>query len=60
MNERVQELERQLLWFADDPRSGLALPGAAGIRAEIRYGQVYQQLVRLGARPQLRRKYRLG
>jgi hypothetical protein len=34
------------------------LPGRQGISAEIKYGQAYQRLVKLGLRPQLRKKYR--
>jgi len=35
-----------------------ALPGKPGFGTESRYGQAYQRLVRAGARPQIRRKYR--
>lgn len=35
-----------------------ALGGKPGFGIEARYGQAYQRLVRLGARPQIRRKYR--
>jgi len=34
-------------------------PIGTRIRAEIRYGQEYQKLVRQGLKPQLRQKYRL-
>lgn len=35
-----------------------ATPGKAGFGIEAVYGQTYQLLVRLGDKPQLRRKYR--
>jgi hypothetical protein len=35
-----------------------ALPGKPGFGIEARYGQAYQRLVRLGARPQIRLKHR--
>jgi hypothetical protein len=35
-----------------------ALPGRPGFGIEAVYGQTYQRLVNLGARPQIRRKYR--
>jgi len=35
-----------------------ALPGKPGFGIEAKYGQSYQHLVRLGERPQIRRKYR--
>ena len=34
------------------------IPGRAGFGIEAVYGQTYQRLVLLGARPQIRRKYR--
>jgi hypothetical protein len=42
----------------------LRLDGSAPVgkrnSAEVLYGEAYQQLVELGARPQLKRKYRSG
>jgi hypothetical protein len=35
-----------------------ALPGKPGFGIEANFGQAYQRLVRLGVRPQIRRKYR--
>lgn len=35
-----------------------ALGGKPGFGIEAKYGQAYQWLVRLGARPQIRAKYR--
>lgn len=35
-----------------------ALSGKPGFGIEAKYGQAYQHLVRLGLKPQIRRKYR--
>lgn len=35
-----------------------ATPGKAGFGHEATYGQTYQYLVRLGVKPQLKKKYR--
>jgi hypothetical protein len=35
-----------------------ATPGKAGFGIEAVYGQTYQYLVRLGVKPQLKKKYR--
>jgi hypothetical protein len=35
-----------------------ALPGKQGFGIEAVYGQTYQYLVRLGVKPQLKKKYR--
>jgi hypothetical protein len=35
-----------------------ALPGKQGFSIEAVYGQTYQYLVRLGVKPQLKKKYR--
>lgn len=35
-----------------------ALPGRPGFGIEAKFGQAYQQLVRLGVKPQIRAKYR--
>lgn len=36
------------------------LVGSQAFGAEAKYGQTYQRLVQLGARPQIRYKYRSG
>lgn len=35
-----------------------ALSGKPGFSTESRYGETYQRLVRLGKKPQIRKKYR--
>ncbi len=35
-----------------------AIPGKPGFGIEAVFGQTYQHLVRLGARPQIKKKYR--
>ena len=35
-------------------------PGKATAGVEAQYGQAYQRLVRMGAKPQIRHKYRTG
>jgi hypothetical protein len=59
VNEDVERAEREL----DTLRARLARLGSSEAvsrrnNLEARYGEVYQQLVRLGARPQIRAKYR--
>ena len=53
--EEVQRIEREI----EAARYAIEKSGAnGGGKAEGVYGSLYQSLVRLGARPQLRRKYR--
>jgi hypothetical protein len=59
MNEEVLSLERELdVLVAKIGRMGSSDPLSRRNGAEATYGQVYQRLVRLGARPQIRMKYR--
>lgn len=59
MSEDVERAERELdALTLKLGRMGSAEPLSRRNGAEARYGQVYQWLVRLGARPQLRMKYR--
>ena len=59
MREEVERLERELdTLSAKIGRLGSSEPLSRRNGAEANYGQVYQRLVRLNARPQIRLKYR--
>lgn len=59
MNEDIERYERELEGLsAKLGRMGSAESASRRNGMEARYGQAYQRLVRLGARPQLRMKYR--
>lgn len=56
MSEEVEKLMREF-----DSASGAIkkqMGGKSGEGAESKYGQAYQQLVKAGAKPQIRKKYR--
>lgn len=52
----AQEYEAAILTIKKN--AGQGMPGKAAPGQEARQGQAYQRLVRLGAKPQLRLKYR--
>lgn len=56
MSEDVEKMMREF-----DSASGTIkkqMGGKGGEGAEAKYGQAYQQLVKAGAKPQIRKKYR--
>lgn len=56
MSEDVEKMMREF-----DSASGAIkkqMGGKGGEGAEAKYGQAYQQLVKAGAKPQIRKKYR--
>lgn len=55
--DAFQQMDKALLVIRGQ---GSATPIAQRRGAENRYGQGYAQLVKMGVRPQLRLKYRLG
>ena len=52
IRQATQELSAAILKIRD------AKAGKMNFGFEATYGQIYQRLVRLGARPQVKRKYR--
>lgn len=56
MSEDIDRLLSNLSAAANDLKKSVG--GKAGEGIEKRYGDAYQQLVRAGAKRQLRRKYR--
>lgn len=56
MSEDVERLESNLNAAASTVKKQMGGKGGEG--AEKVYGQAYQALVKVGARPQIRKKYR--
>lgn len=56
MSEDVEKMMREL----DSASSAIKkqMGGKGGEGAESKYGQAYQQLVKAGVKPQIRKKYR--
>lgn len=52
-------IDRALREFEAAGKALRSAPGKAAQGAENRYGGAYQNLVRLGVRPQIRHKYRV-
>ena len=58
MNDEVAELRRDFEIASKQVAKALTM-NSGGAKAEVAYGVAYQALVRVGAAPQLRKKYRL-
>jgi hypothetical protein len=51
--------EDEIRRLESDLAAAAKLLHGKGSRGEIRYGEAYQRLVQAGARPQIRKKYRV-